>query len=377
MSTIYFDNASTTQVNTTLFNNIKDYSQKFYANPSSIHYMGKNAKNALERAREDIRNLLSLDKDKKITFTSCATESNNIVLQSLLKKNKGKIISTKIEHPSVEENLNMLSQFGFKIEYLDIKNGQIDIDDFKKKLTEDTVLVSIIHTSNIFGVVNNIKEAAECTLSYSKTIGKKILFHTDSTQSLLKINIDYNSLFSSGVDAITFSSHKCFSPRGCGLLVTANNAITPLSRGGGQEEGIRGGTENLLSILLFRDTLQEELKNINLNIDYVKNLNTILVNEAEKIGLYPIYNIKEKVPHITSFYQKWLPSEVFARLLSENNICVGTLSACSSNKTNNAIKSIEKKSENSIRVSLSHYNTEEEINSFTCIVKNIIEKYKY
>ena len=368
---VYFDNAATTQISkkvkTSIFNTIDN----FFANPSSIHFLGKKAKKLVEEARKTISSKFGVP-TSNIIFTSGATESNNLLIKGHLKTTKKKeIITTTIEHDSILSVFKELEEKGYAVHYLDVDTfGHIDLNELKKIINKNTALLSISVVNSETGAIQNYKEISKiCRENH-------VLFHGDAAQSLGLSNIDY-SFF----DALTISAHKIHGPKGIGALVFINDiALVPEILGGGQENNYRSGTENPAGIYGFKIALQE--------IDYrdeiyVKTLKEHILNELEKhqIDFKINGDIETDSPFILNLWIKGFDSVTITESLSLNGICVSTGSACINNTTaySHVILSMfgsEERARSSIRLSFSKFNNIEECDLFVEVLKNIIYKLK-
>ena len=386
MSNLYFDNAATTFPSP---ESVKEYVRilnKFPGNPSSSHTLGKKSKEFLEKTRESVASSLDLDNKNEIYFTSCATESNNIVLQSLLFLNKkGRVILTNSEHPSISNNQTILKQYGFDVKIAKSKNGIVTLNAIEELLNEDTILVELIYINNILGTKNDILSLGDCIKSYSNKIGKTILFHTDAVQTIGKTEISLNELKKHGVTSASFSGHKFYAPRGTGILFSTSPLIHSLSRSGGQENGTRGGTENLASIGSTAFALKNTIENIKNDINTISKLKNIFLEKLSQTQIkYKILSHLDNstsVPNILSLSIMGLPGEVCVRALSEKGIFIGTTSACSANaksEEKNALSVMgysKDVSTNAIRISFSHDQTEEDIHKCVTALNNVYNEY--
>jgi len=253
------DNAASTPVHAKVIEEMMPYFKEQYGNPSSIHKYGRLANSAIQNARRRIANLIGADSDE-ILLTSGGTESNNTALYGIVsQKNEKHIITSSIEHDAILEPYKHLEKEGYKVCYLPVdKYGLVDPEDLKKELLQDTCLVSIMFANNEVGTIQPIKEMVRITHE------KNIIFHTDAVQAIGKVVIDVKEL---GVDLLSMSSHKINGPKGVGALYIRKGVkISPLILGGGQESGLRSGTENVASIVGFgmacklaRDNLDQKI----------------------------------------------------------------------------------------------------------------------
>ena len=392
MKNIYLDWAATAIPDQKILNKIYETSIETFANASSVHSPGIKAKKLLENSRELCANALKVDK-KNIFFTSGGTESNNISIFSIIRKKiKGRVISTNIEHSSVLNPIGQLEYLGFDIVRIDPdKNGIINPDKIEESLTENTTLVLIIHVNNETGAIQPITKIAEIVGGYSNKIGKRILFHCDGVQGAGKIPVD---LANSDIDFYTISSHKISGPKGVGLLYCKDN-IEPLYRGGGQENGIRPGTENVAGIYGFSLALQQAVDNINQNLESAKIKCSLLTETLAKIKecrIIPEQRVSDGTetsdffsPYILNFYIKNIPAEVLVRVMSEKGFFISAGAACLSNKKHESqtLKSmrIDKNGmSSSVRISIGPQTREEDLIDFCNVLeeesKKLLNIYK-
>ena len=237
---IYLDYNATTPIDPEVYHAMKTYFENQFGNPSNTYDLGKSAKAAVERAREQVANFIGA-KPHEITFTSCGSESNNTVIKGVAYKNafKGKhIITSVIEHPAIMEPLKYLEKNGFDVSYVPVDQyGAVHVEDVKNAMREDTILVSIMHSNNEVGTLQPIQEIGLLCKE------RGILFHTDASQSMGKVPIDVNQLH---VDFLTIAGHKLYAPKGIGALyIREGSQLEPLLHGAKQEKGLRAGTENV------------------------------------------------------------------------------------------------------------------------------------
>lgn len=375
---IYFDNAATTQPLTEVISAIDDSLKNHYANSSSLHKTGKRSKELLDEARNYFSSHYNL-KDGNVIFTSCATESNNTVLYSLLKnyikKNKKyNLVTLKIEHPSVYNTIKYYYDAGgVEIRYIKTdKNGNVDIENFKSLIDENTLFVSMSCVNNEIGTKYDI--AALCKIA--KQINKKIIFHSDFVQAAGKFALDMDS---SDIDAISVSGHKFHAPKGIGVLLCKKNfKIEPLLHGGGQENDLRAGTENIAYIKGIQTALELSEPYIADNSEIIKMREYLITNIQNNISdviLNTPKDLSKASPYIINMAILGCKGEVMQRMLDEADIAVSTSSACSSKKRVSRVlidAGMDKDSaESSIRISLSRFNTLAECDMVTDeIIKN-------
>ncbi|NLK64439.1 MAG: cysteine desulfurase [Tissierellia bacterium] len=358
---IYLDNSATTKVRDEVLKEVIDANENYYGNPSSLHRMGLMVEKKIEEARESSAKLIGA-KAEEIYFTGGGTESNNIAifghLSSLNKHNN--IITTKIEHPSV---FNVFKQFEDKcsVKYLGTdENGKINTQDLDDMVDDKTLLVSIMHVNNEIGTVQELNEIT----SVIKDKNKNARLHVDAVQSYGKIKIDVRK---TPIDTLTFSSHKIHGPKGVGgLYIRHPLKMAPLIFGGGQERGIRSGTENTSGIIGFGKACELMFNSFDDEVKRLCHLKDIYMKRLkEEIEDIKFNNPKDGAPHIINVSFKNVPGEVLVHYLEGKDIYVSTGSACSSKARDNrileAIKLDKEYREGAIRISLGYFNTFDEV----------------
>ena len=360
---IYLDNSATTKPYQEVVDKMVLALTTQYGNPSSIHKKGIEVEREIKEIRRNIARSLGA-KENEIYFTSGGTECNNTIIRSvarLNKKTKNHIISTVIEHPSVLATLKDLESEGFEVTYLPVdKDGKISIEDLKNAIKKETILVSIMHVNNEIGTIQPIEEIGK----YLKSLDEKIYLHVDAVQSYAKIKFRpsrYN------IDFMSVSGHKLHGPKGIGFMyVKENNRIKPLLTGGGQEIGIRSGTENVPGIYGIGEAVKVINKDLEGTIDKIRELRDLLKEEIlANIDDVKINTPEDGVCHVLNVSFRGVRGEVLLHYLEQKEIYVSTGSACSSKKKGshvlNAIGLTPEEIEGAIRFSLSDLNTKEEI----------------
>lgn len=365
MKEIYLDNSATTRVAPEVALLMGKIYTEDYGNPSSKHEKGVSAESYLKEAREIFTKLLKCS-DKELIFTSCGTESDNTALIGVAYARKrigNHLITTKIEHPAILETMKFLEKQGYEITYLPVDEfGVINLDDLKAAIRPTTILVSIMHTNNEIGSLMPIKEAG----ALIKKCNPETYFHVDAVQGFGKAKIIPKNM---GIDLMSISGHKIHAAKGVGMLyVNEKVKMLPYIIGGGQQRGMRSGTENVAGIAgmalaakMLYDKLDEDVE----RLYYLKG---ILTEELQKIEGIKINSLggKESAPHIVSASIKGVRAEVMLHALEERGIYVSSGSACASNKNtaSDTLMSIGLPKEYldaTIRYSMSIYTTEEEI----------------
>jgi len=367
---IYLDNSATTKLNPKVLKEMQKYFLEEYGNPSSQHKLGEKAQEAITKARENIAKELNC-KPQEVYFTSGATESNNLAIQGLAKANpnKRKIIISSIEHPSINELCVFLESQGYKIVKIPVDNqGHIRLDALKRELTPDTLLVSIIHVNNLFGTIQNLDKIGELCQE------NNIPFHTDASQSLGKLNIDVQK---SNITLLSASAHKINGPKGIGLLyIKEGTVIKPLFYGGGQEKGLRSGTENVPLIVGFAKSLELHKK---INKDKIESLKDKLIDELIKLGGKINGSLQNRIYNNIHVSFPLVDSSVLVQYLSNRGIYVSSGSACESKKEKEeqalkalGLNSLESKS--SIRITLNEETTEKDLSKVISEIQKAIKK---
>ncbi|MDD5968873.1 MAG: cysteine desulfurase family protein [Candidatus Fimousia sp.] len=357
----YFDNGATTRVFPQVKDIVIEAMEEEYGNPSSMHMKGVKAEQYVKDAREIIAKSLKVD-PKEIVFTSGGTESNNMALigTAMANARKGKhIISTRIEHASVYNPLFFLEENGYEITYLPVdEHGVVDLEALEKAIRPDTILVSVMYVNNEIGAVQPVEEIGKIV----KKKNPDTLFHVDAIQAYGKYHIYPRRL---KIDLLSVSGHKIHGPKGIGFLyIKDKTKVHPLILGGGQQKGMRSGTENVPGIaglgkavqLIYQDH-EEKMKKIQaIKDDFI----------AQVMELSDVRNNSGEAPHIASISFQGVRSEVLLHALEEKGIYVSSGSACSSNKpaisgTLKAIGLTKEYYDSTLRFSFCIFNTKEEV----------------
>jgi len=370
-SEIYLDYSATTPVSNSVRAKVSEFLDSF-ANPSSIHKLGKELREKVGAARKKIAESINA-KESQIIFTSGGTESNNLAIRGLAKKfpEKRHIITSKIEHPSVLEPCKSLEKEGYTVDYIGVDSeGIVLIDEIKKRIRKDSLLVSIMHANNEIGTIQPIEEISKICLE------KGVFFHTDAVQSYQKQEIDVEKL---GLNLASFSGHKIGALKGIGFLfVEKPNLLSPILYGGGQEFGLRSGTQNTTGIFSISAALDEKIPKADILSSREKLIEGILkiprtrLNGSRKHRLFNNINV--------SFYG--IEAEALTERLSRDGIYISTGSACASTKLEEshvlrAIGLDDLYLHGSIRISLGRPLNDEEIDFILAkIGKNVEELRK-
>lgn len=375
---IYLDNSATTKPYSEVIEKVVYALSHDYANPSSLHRKGVEVEKNIKAIRNEIAKTLGA-KDKEVYFTSGGTEANNTIIRGVVnlhKKRKNHIISTSIEHPSVLNTLKDLESDGCEVTYLDVcRDGKIDLEELKKAIKPTTCLVTIMHVNNEVGSIQPIQEIGK----YLKSLKDKVYLHVDAVQSYSKISFrpsKYN------LDFMSVSGHKLHGPKGIGFMyIKENNRIKPMLTGGGQEIGIRSGTENTPGIYGLGEAVKIINTDLDSKIEKISSLKNLLKEEISKnIEDIKINSPEDGVCHILNISFKDIRGEVLLHCLEQRGMYVSTGSACSSKKKGSHVltqmKLTNEEIEGAIRFSLSDLNTEEEVLEAVKILKEEVESLR-
>ncbi|MDH4230588.1 MAG: cysteine desulfurase NifS [Nitrospirota bacterium] len=377
MKTIYLDNNATTQISPEVLREMIPFLSDYYGNPSSMHTFGGRLHKKIEEAREMVASLIGA-LPEEIIFTSCGTESDNTAIMSAVESSPRKrhVITTKVEHPAVLNFCRHLSRKGYRVTYLPVNNlGQLDMDVLVKSLDEDTAVVSVMYANNETGVVFPIREITEILRE------RGILFHTDAVQVAGKIPIDIKTL---PVDMLSLSGHKLHAPKGVGaLFVRKGTRFSPYIIGGHQENGRRGGTENVASIIALGKACQLALENIREENRNLSSLRDKLENALLKCCPDVRVNgdAENRLPNTTNLSFEYIEGEAILLRLNEYGICASSGSACTSGslEPSHVLRAMGvpyTAVHGSIRFSLSRYTTDEEINKVIEVMPPIIKELR-
>lgn len=371
---IYLDYAANTPIDKEVLDYYYEISQKYYGNPNSVHKIGRDAKEIIDKATENIAKNFGVSKEE-IIYTSGATESNNMVIKGICEryKNNGKhIIVSSLEHNSIIASATVMQDKGFDVDLVPVnKEGLIDIEELKKLIREDTILVSIVSVDSEIGLVQPIEEIAKFLRDYPN-----IHFHTDATQAIGKVKIDY-----SDVDLITFSPHKFYGVNGIGVLIKKKNTnLIPIISGGKSTTVYRSGTPVTPLIASVDKALDIALTNQENRYNYVLELNKRIINHLKKYDFIHINNTDKSIPFTINFSIRGVHSKDFAKMLEEKDVYISTKTSCCPENTPSklvyALTKDKSLAATSLRVSLSHLTTNEEINSFLNVFDECIEELK-
>ena len=362
---VYLDNSATTRCFDEVAHLMSKIMTQDYGNPSSMHTKGVESEHYLRHAREVIAKNLKVN-EKEILFTSGGTESDNLALIGTAFANcrAGRhLITTQIEHPAILQTMQYLEKQGFEVTYLPVdENGRLRLTDLEKALRKDTILVSIMHTNNEIGSLQPIAEAGELI----KRINPKTAFHVDAVQGFGKFRI-YPSRMK--IDLLSVSAHKIHGPKGVGFLyINEKLKISPIMYGGGQQKGMRSGTENVPGIAGLAKAAELMYENLDTDMERLYSLRERFIEGVSKIEDVKVNGCQgeKSAAHIVSLSVRGIRSEVLLHALEDRGIYVSAGSACASNKpqTSATLKAIGLERDlldSTIRFSFSIFTTEEEI----------------
>ena len=376
---IYFDNSATTAVYLAVLETYDKVTKDIWGNPSSLHKMGDRSHQLLEASRKQIASLLNV-KPHEIFFTSSGSESDNWAIKgtALAKKEFGNhIITSSVEHAAVSNSVRALEDLGFRVTVLPVdKNGQVDPDDLKAALDKETILVSIMGVNNEIGTIQPIKEISKVLEDYPN-----VTFHVDNVQALGKDIWD--EVFTNRVDLMSLSAHKFHAPRGVGILYKKEGKmLTPLHDGGGQEKGLRSGTENLPAIagmakairLLLENEPEKAQREAEIKakiVDYLKDKPGIDIFSPVSDGF---------APHILCFALEGIRGETLVHTLEDQDIYTSTTSACASKTADEASTLVsmridDKIATSAIRLSFDETNTLQKADEFIKVFDKIYNHF--
>jgi len=352
MDFIYLDNAATTKPDEEIFVKSAQLYKTTYFNPSALYRGAMEAKKIIDASRKKIENIFF---GKSVMFTSCGTESDNTAIFSFSKR--GNIVTTEGEHSAVYKCFEQLKQKGVEVRYAKLRyGGAVDEEDLLSKIDEKTSFVSVVHVNNETGAINDVNNLAKKV----KEINPLTVFHSDGVQAFGKIAADIEN-----VHLYSVSAHKIGALKGTGcLLYNKNLHVQPLIFGGGQEGGLRSGTENVLGITMFAECAEKRYNAILENYEKVTQLKAAFSDKLDG-GLFKIISDENASPYIISFSAVGLRGQVVQSILDDNGIIIGTGSACSSKAPHSRILSSFEKSkkvlDGALRVGLDYTTTFEQI----------------
>lgn len=369
---IYLDYAANTPTDEEVLQSFVETSRKYPGNPNSPHQLGQEARLCLRKSTEQIATLLNA-KPEEVIFTSGASEANNLAIKGIAKSHKkyGKhMITSYLEHASVTGAFTSLQQEGFEIDFVDIlSDGTINLEHLKELLRQDTILVSIGWVDSEIGIIQPFETIHQLLEDYPNC-----LFHVDATQGVGKIPVSFQ-----GIDLLTFSSHKFYGINGSGILLKKEELILePMIHGGLSTTSFRSGTPTVALSVSTERALTMALESLSARYEKVKQWNQKLREQLLHYKEVQINSPKKSSPYILNISLKGLNSNVFQQKLDAQGICVATKSACCAPNTVSrpvyALTKNRKLALSTLRISLSHFTTEEEINYFLKVFDQCIKE---
>ena len=358
---VYLDYSATTPVNDEVLDTFTKVSKNFIGNPNSLHKLGIEAKELIDASTKQIAGILNV-KEKEIIYTSGASEANNTAIMGVINKypNRGKhIITTRLEHSSVIAPISYLQNNGYEIDFVELdENGLVTVENLKKVLRNDTVLVSICAVNSELGIIQPIDEIGEFLKDYPTTI-----FHSDITQAIGKIKVNLEN-----IDLASLSAQKFYGLKGVGCLIKKESiSIEPLIHGGKSTTNYRSGTPAVALIASLAKAFRLVFEDFDNKYNYVKELNEYLVSKLSEIDGVHINSNSYSSPYIVNISIENIKSEVMLHALELEDIYISTQTACSSGNVSMGVLEVTKNkdyAEHSLRVSLSYLTTKEEIDKF-------------
>ena len=372
----YLDYSATTPVNDEVLESFNKVCKNYIGNPNSLHKLGIEANEMINKATNQIAEILNV-KSNEIIYTSGSSESNNLAIKGIAMKYKNRgnhIITTPLEHSSINGPLNYLMDNGFEVDFVELDEfGMVNIDNLKSLIKDTTILVSINSVNSEIGLRQPIEEIGKLLKQYPK-----IFFHVDMTQSIGKINIPLDN-----VDLMSFSAHKIYGLKGVGCLIKKENInLEPLIHGGKSTTIYRSGTPAVGLICSISKALRLATENLEKKYEHVKELNDYLKEQLKKYNKVYINSNEKSIPFVLNMSVIGIKPETLLHALEEDEIYISTQSACSSNTTiSKAVYNLTKNEEraaSSVRISISYLTTKDEINkllkSFDKIYKRLVEE---
>lgn len=359
---IYLDYSATTPISLDVLDSYDKASKDFFGNPNSLHSLGIKSRELIGSATKQISELLGTS-ENEIIYTSGATEANNMALigVAMAYAKKGRhIIVSKLEHPSIYAICDYLKNLGFEISYVENdQDGLIDFEDLKKKITPETILVSICAVNSELG----IREPLKMIRQIIKKENAETIFHSDMTQALGKISVNVRD-----VDLASFSIHKIYGPKGIGILYKSSIIrITPLIQGSTKDNSLRPGTPPVALIAATAKAIRLGIQDLDRKETFIRKLNEKIVKELNEYEGIIINSTKYSIPHILNISLENIKPETFIHAMEEYEIYLGTNTACASGEESATLMALyndRKRASSSIRISLSYLTTTEEINRF-------------
>ncbi len=374
----YFDNAATTKVKQEVLEEMLPYFNEKYGNPSALYSIGRASKKAIEEARKKVASLINANPND-IYFTGCGSESDNMIIKGIAHKERKKgrhIITSQIEHPAVLHTCQALEKEGFEVTYLKVnKEGFINLEELRKSIRHDTILISIMFANNEIGTIQPIEMISKIARMHN------IVFHTDAVQACGNIPIDVKRM---GIDCLSLSGHKLYAPKGIGALYVRNGIeFEKFMDGGHQEKNKRAGTENVASIVGLGKACELAQVNLKNHQMHLEELRDYFIKEVkEKIdGAILNGSIQNRLPGNSNFSFPMVDGEALLLNLDAKGICASAGSACTSgsSKPSHVLTSIglpDDLAHSSLRVSFGEDNTKEDVDYLIENLCDIVQRLR-
>lgn len=374
----YFDHAATTPVRPEVLNSMIPFLGTEYGNPSSMYTIGRSSRRAVEEARSEIARAINAEKNE-IYFTSCGSESDNMIIKGIMLANKDKgkhMITSKIEHPAVINTCKWLEENGFDVTYLNVDfNGKISLEKLENSIRSDTIMFSIMYANNEIGTIQQINEIGRIAKE------NNIIFHTDAVQAMGNIRIDVKE---QNIDALSMSGHKIYAPKGIGAaFISSKIEFDNLIQGGHQERGRRAGTENTASIVGMGKAISLINREMNAYNNHLKMLRDYYISEIErKIECAKLNGDRfDRLPGNANFSFKGVDAEQLLLYLDSYGICASAGSACTSGQSSPSHVLLatglnEEYIQGALRASFGMSNTIEDVKYLVDKIKIFVDKYK-
>lgn len=369
----YFDNSATTKVDSEYIGLIEEYLGKRYYNPSSLSESSTEVFLKIEEARKTVVKALN-GEEGNLVFTASGSEADNTAIFGTFRAGKGNIVTSMAEHPAVYNSVKYLGDNGADVRYAPLNSdGSVNVNRLSEVIDKDTKLVSLMHVNNETGAISDIKSAVKAV----KAVNPKALVMSDGVQAFMKIPVNLEDL---GVDLYTISAHKIHAPKGLGALwIKKGVTVKPLVFGGGQEKGLRGGTENVAGIMAFARAVSDMNPKVKEYAERYKAFGKTITGKMSFFDdmLVPCTN---GTPNVCSMFFKNIKTEVIMHMAEDKGFIVGTGSACSSkHRTNRIASAIGLPAcyhEGLIRISFSKYNTEESVNQLADALLSCLKAFR-
>ncbi len=369
---IYLDYSATTPIRFEVLDTYNKTSKDFFGNPNSLHELGVKTKNLMNSATKQIAEIFNIN-ESEITYTGGATMANNMALIGVAMHNhkKGKhIIVSKLEHPSIYAICDYLESLGFEISYVNNdEEGLIDFEDLRSLIREDTILVSVCAVNSELGIRQPLKMIRQII----KKENPNTIFHSDMTQAVGKVSVSMHD-----VDLATFTAHKIYGPKGIGVLYKSNNiGISPILFGSGKTNMLNPGTPAVPLIVALSKAVRLATTDIEKRERFIERLNIKIVDALKKYNGVMINKTKYSIPHILNISLRNIKAETFLHALEEFEVYVSSNTACSSATLSSAVMAVyndKVRASSTLRISLSHLTTTDEVNKFIHYFEEIYKK---